>query len=535
MKIHYLILLFLLSLFSFHKGKSQSFSNNNAQFSPIAFDHKNSIEHYFIEHPSRKFHSSIQPFLNADLSINDSIKKELFFQFIANQKLNLEYYSSKKNILKLNFAPQLHTEIGFDALRNNSTYFQSAGLKIETEIGNKIHLKTEFNAGTLREPNFTDTLVGSTKVIQGLGIAYLSNKNKAYSYQNFSGYVSYSPKSFVNFQLGKDKLFLGDGYRSLLLSDVAFNYPFFKTSLRFLNFQYNVWYSWFNNIQDANGIKTNFKNKYGTFHYLSWNATKNISLSFFENVIFQGTDTTRSRGFDPNYLNPVVFFRPVEYSLGSSDNSMIGLNLSIRFLKKFKWYTQVVLDEFYLKEIRARNGWWANKQGIQIGLKHINTFGVKNLTTQIEYNWVRPYTYTHGSPDQSYTHFNQALAHPFGANFKETILISTYRKNKFYISAKIILAEIGKDSTQNSNVGQDIFLSYTTRNNEYGNFTGQGINTTFVHAELKLSYLIIPDWNLKIETAFIQRILKNENGFDRRTPFIYVALKTNLSNFYRDL
>ena len=214
---------------------------------------------------------------------------------------------------------------------------------------------------------------------------------------------------------------------------------------------------------------------------------------------------------------------------------MIGLNLSIRFLKKFKWYTQVVLDEFYLKEIRARNGWWANKQGIQIGLKHINTFGVKNLTTQIEYNWVRPYTYTHGSPDQSYTHFNQALAHPFGANFKETILISTYRKNKFYISAKIILAEIGKDSTQNSNVGQDIFLSYTTRNNEYGNFTGQGINTTFVHTELKLSYLIIPDWNLKIETAFIQRILKNENGFDRRTPFVYVALKTNLSNFYRDL
>ena len=91
MKIHYLILLFLLSLFSFHKGKSQSFSNNNAQFLPIAFDHKNSIEHYFIEHPSRKFHSSIQPFLNADLSINDSIKKELFFQFIANQKLNLEY------------------------------------------------------------------------------------------------------------------------------------------------------------------------------------------------------------------------------------------------------------------------------------------------------------------------------------------------------------------------------------------------------------------------------------------------------------
>jgi hypothetical protein len=535
MKIKKLLFIHFCIIISIQLGKSQSYLNNHSVFIPIETDQKRIIDNFFIGEPHKKFHASFQPFLKSViLNDNDSLKHKLLLFSGFNKKATIHLFDESKTNIKINIAPQIHSEIGFDALKNNTTFFQSGGIKIESSIGTKFYLRSEYLAGIFREPNFTDTLISETKVLQGLGIAYLHSKENSYSFQNFNGYLSFSPKAFVNFQLGKDKLFLGDGYRSLLLSDVAVNYPFFKTSFQFLNFQYNVWYSWFNNIQDAYGLRSSFKNKYGTFHYLSWNATKNISVSFFENVIFQGTDTTRSRGFDSNYLNPVIFFRPVEYSLGSSDNSMMGLNFSIRFLKKFKWYNQLVLDEFYLKEIRARKGWWANKQGIQTGIKHINTFGIKNLTTQLEYNWVRPYTYSHGSPDQSYTHFNQPLAHPFGANFKETIFITAYNKKNFSVSSKFIYAIIGKDSTRNSNVGQNLFLSYTTRNNEYGNYTGQGKTTTFLHAELKFAYLILPEYNLKLEAAFIQRVLKNENGLDKRTPFIYFAIKTNLVNFYRD-
>jgi hypothetical protein len=523
---------FVLVLFFAFVFKTQA--QIEAGFLPLEIEQNKQITDYYISNSDKKFHSSFQPYFKKTILKNDTLKSNCFILSDKN-KYDIYVFKDSSSRIKINATPLIQSEIGYDALRNNSSFFQSGGLRITTSIGSKFSIQSLFKAGLIRESNFIDTIIESSKIIPGLGIAYLQKQDNTYSFQNFSGSITYAPKSFINFQLAKDKIFIGDGYRSLLLSDIANNYPYFKTSLSFLNFQYNVWYSWFYNIQDANGIKTDFKNKYGTFHYLSWNATKNISLSFFENVIFQGTDTTRSRGFDVNYLNPVIFFRPVEYSLGSSDNSMIGLNLSINFLKKFKWYTQIVLDEFFLKEIRARKGWWANKQGIQTGIKHLNTFGINNLSTQVEFNWVRPYTYTHGSPDQSYTHFNQALAHPFGANFSELILLASYHKNKLLISSKLIFSEIGKDSTSGSNIGQNIFLSYTTRNNEYGNFTGQGVKTSFMHAEIKFNYCLVPDLNLRIEAGMIQRVLKNENGFDRRTPFFFLGLKTDLYNFYRDL
>ena len=41
---------------------------------------------------------------------------------------------------------------------------------------------------------------------------------------------------------------------------------------------------------------------------------------------------------------------------------------------------------------------------------------------QIEYNRVRPYTYSHNTIVLNYGHNNQSMAHLWGANFSEAIL-----------------------------------------------------------------------------------------------------------------
>ena len=157
---------------------------------------------------------------------------------------------------------------------------------------------------------------------------------------------------------------------------------------------------------------------------------------------------------------------------------------------------------------------------------------------QGEFNYVRPYTYSHGSPQQSYTHYNQPLAHPLGANFKEAVGIVSYRHNRYRLDGKLIYAESGRDTAKitSSNVGQNIFLSYVqaAKNRPYGNYTGQGIKTTFMQAELRYTFYLVADWNLRLEAGLIQRIYKNERNFDRETPFIYAGIKTNLYNSYRD-
>src|SRR5690606_23707573 len=127
---------------------------------------------------------------------------------------------------------------------------------------------------------------------------------------------------------------------------------------------------------------------------------------------------------DVNYLNPVIFFRPVEYNhAGSSDRMLVGLNISYKFNARHQLYGQLILDEFLLSKLFGGEKWWANKYGIQLGYKSYSPFGLKGLYYQGEFNFVRPFTYTHATSVQSYSHMNMSLAHPFGANFMEALAL----------------------------------------------------------------------------------------------------------------
>jgi hypothetical protein len=191
----------------------------------------------------------------------------------------------------------------------------------------------------------------------------------------------------------------------------------------------------------------------------------------FESIIWQGTDPNRVRSFDVNYLNPVIFFRPTEYALGSSDNALVGgaFKIKVGAKQKQQFYGQLILDEFLLKEVLAifkklvkprdptiQYGWWANKQGVQLGFKSFDLFTLANLSIQTEINAVRPYTYTHGSVQQNYAHFNQALAHPLGANFVESVTFMNYQFKKWLFETQFVYAIYGKDEN-GINYFKDIF------------------------------------------------------------------------------
>ena len=67
---------------------------------------------------------------------------------------------------------------------------------------------------------------GNPAIIPGRGIAK-DFKSDAYDYPVAEAYLSYTPSKYFNFQFGNGKNFIGDGYRSLFLSDVASPYPLF--------------------------------------------------------------------------------------------------------------------------------------------------------------------------------------------------------------------------------------------------------------------------------------------------------------------
>jgi len=97
-------------------------------------------------------------------------------------------------------------------------------------------------------------------------------------------------------------------------------------------------------------------------------------------------DTIMGRRFaEFNYLLPVVIYRPVEFSSGSPDNVLAGLNISYAPWKNHIFYSQLAFGEFFMNEVRAdllhtfgladstlNHGAWVNKQAIQFGYRNFN-------------------------------------------------------------------------------------------------------------------------------------------------------------------
>ncbi|HVY74917.1 MAG TPA: hypothetical protein VG890_08820, partial [Puia sp.] len=129
-----------------------------------------------------------------------------------------------------------------------------------------------------------------------------------------------------------------------------------------------------------------------------------------------------------------------------------------------------------------------NKQGFQFGVKYIDAFNVKNLDFQLETNMVRPYTYSHSDTVSNYSHYNQPLAHPLGANFIEFIGIAKYQPTyKWNMELKCIYYRQGLDSG-GVNYGGNIFLNYNTRPADYGVTLPYGVAANCLNTSAYVSY-----------------------------------------------
>ena len=70
-----------------------------------------------------------------------------------------------------------------------------------------------------------------------------------------------------------------------------------------------------------------------------------------------------NRGFDVNYLNPIIFYRAIEFSTGSrAGNALIGLSGKYKVSNKVNVYGQLIIDEFSSKDIFGGKKSWKNKK-----------------------------------------------------------------------------------------------------------------------------------------------------------------------------
>ena len=502
-------------------------SSAQATYEPLNNDFSGVYDKYF-NSPSSNAHTSIKPYLGSDIgTYADSVQKKISITFPPSVVTGAPSQRTDRSHLEI---MPLFTLVPSLGLSESKMLFELAGgITVQGNLKKKLAWNFNFLSGNSTFANYIDSTAKYAHIIPEMGRAYGDNK---YSYQYYSGYLSYSPNRIFNFQAGRDKNFWGDGYRSLFLSDVAAPYPFLKITTKVWNLKYVVLYAMQKDISANTGFVKDDKTKFGVYHYLSWNIVPRFNIGFFESIVWQGNDTTRARSYDINYLDPFIFFRPIEYSLGSSDNALLGGSFKVKAGRKQLFYGQLILDEFFLKEIVKLKGWWGNKQGIQLGFRDFDLFTIKSLDLRLELNCARPYTYSHGSVQQNYGHFDQPLAHPMGANFREGVGILDYRVKNFIIETKGIYAVYGLD-TAGRNFGQNIYNSYLTHYREYGNYSGQGLRTFLYEAGLRVGWLLGLGMNLEADAGIMLRTETNYK-YTLNTTIVYIGLRTALWNTYRD-
>lgn len=471
---------------------------------------------------SDTFHSAIYPRTIRSITNYDSLQ----ISIRTDKKGALDYFSNKYFIGNTNsfyINPIINIEASKDFSGHSAPYSTGGGFQIHSDIGEKVSFEFSFYGAKQRFGIGDQRQIDSTSVLPHIG-TYNAKIDDAYVYTNWQAYLSYRPYRFLNFQAGKQKNFLGDGYRSLLLSDNSSSYPFVKAIVDVGKIQYIVLYQFLKDIDTEFETVPN-EQKYSTSHFLSWNIGKRININLFETVIWRDQlEASVHRGYDFNYVNPIIFLRPVEFSIGSPDNVIMGGGFRFRILKNTNFYGQFILDEFKLKEMVSDAGWWANKYGYQMGVKVYDLFKIKNLFVLGEYNVVRPFMYSHKSSMENYGNMYQALAHPLGSNFKELLALVNYRKNRWQFQTKMSFAKVGIDQ-DSTNYGQNIYRSYFDNAQEYGNFILQGRLTQIVKTEIKFSYLVNPLWNLRLETGLRLYSYSNNLEQEQQNSF-FLSLKT---------
>lgn len=449
------------------------------------------------------------------------------------------YWFTLNPILDLGVGAATHSAV-------SRTYINTRGLNFRGGLGKDINFTATVFESQGRFADYFNRYAESIKpaggdpaIIPGMGIAKRF-KTDGYDFPLAEANLTFAANKYIDLQLGYGRNFIGDGYRSLLESDGASPYPYVKINTNFWKIKYTNTYMWLKDVRPAATLERTYSTKFMANHYLSWNVSNRFNIGLFESVVWTNTN---DRGFDMSFVNPIIFYRSVEFaSSARTGNALLGLTYKYKVNNQINAYGQFLLDEFSLGEVKKRDNSWKNKFGYQLGVKYYNAFKVDNLVLQLEYNHVRPYVYSHSNPITNYAHNNQSIGHQWGGNFKEFLAIARYHKGRYYGDAKFTIGTRGLDFdtvADSYNYGGNIYKDYDeNRPFDSGVKVGQGNKTAVFIADIQGGYLINPSTNLKLFGSYIYRSfdpkMNTATTFNQSTNWLTLGIRSDVFNWYLD-
>jgi len=478
--------------------------------------------------------SYVENQLNKEISFERDNRKNMLkgrkIKKIFTKIFNDDLITVEQKDIRFSLNPLINVNKSIARNDDNQYWQNTRGFEIHGTLGKKLSFYTEFFENQAYFLPYINENINKRFVIPGQGAwKDFTDDRIGKDYNYASGYVSFSPIKTFNIQFGSAKNFIGSGYRSLLLSDNSFSYPFLKATYTKTKFQYTVMFTEFQSF-NTRYYYYRYK-KHATFLFLSYSPIPNIEIGLFEGIIWRTSD-------NKTYVNhfPVLFFVPLPgirelvYGFNHENNAIMGLNIRTKLYKYGDFYGQFVLDDFSSSDFTKR-------YAFQIGAKTYDFFADKikfnNLYLQIEYNYAKPYTFTHENKYSAYTNTNESLTSTLGAGYKELVAILSWDFYGFNISAKMNKI-ISSSDTLASNFGTNLLLSNSSAsyiNSE--NIVGQGLKTDIIIKKVQLSYLVNSKTNLQIFVELESRKYKTDIAKDDLF-FVSFGVKNRIKNYYTD-
>lgn len=411
----------------------------------------------------------------------------------------------KAEKFRLYVDPLINLQAGKD-IRDSSgnlLYINSRGIIAGGTIGTNFYFETLFSENQSILPEYQAAFANSTGVIPGQG-RWKTFKENGFDYAFVSGTGTVRLGRHFSLQFGHGKQKVGLGYRSMLLSDATFNYPFLRITQQWFSgkLRYTNIYASLMNLVSASTIinpysERLFQKKPAAFQLLELQPVKTIHLSFFQGLIWQPGDQKNRHTLGFHYFNPVLFSQIPAYGFDHSTcNLVAAANLLIQLGKQVQAYGQAVID-------RTDQG--TAGAGMQAGMRYFDALNVKHLTLAAELNEAGTQLYTTDG-SAHYSHYNQLLAfmpHPA----REVIFIGDYRRKRFLGSFRA--------HSQNIRNGQD--------------------NHVKIYS-LTAGYLINPAYNLHLSLGFLGRHEKFSTfgATNKNTAYFFFSVRSSIHNLYFD-
>jgi hypothetical protein len=496
-------------------------------FVPLSADYNRVMDAWAIQNNSN-FETSVKPvymhllgnYVSTDSLFSFGTKKPSTKKnWVIRKMLYENFLSADTTGFQISVDPLFNIEYEMDYKNGSRYYTNTRGIRLFGSLGNDLYFESSYYENGAKFPGYLSDYVNSNLIVPGQGAIRSENY---FDYANATGILHYNYNNYLCFTLGHGKFFVGDGYRSVLLSDNSFNFPFFSIDVKTGKISYSRVMAELMSDSTPPGIDYGVREKkLAGFNILTYMPVNWFHIYFFEGNIWQYPNSAKNINFNYNFLDPIIYANAL---VSNPDfKTLIGAGFKLNAFRALQLYGQFAADKLNNSNDYKNHFAW------QAGFKYCDVFTIKNLFLQIEFNTAKPKTYTDDQKILDYSHYLQAIANPLGTNFNEWVYILHYNFNRINFDLKFNRSEYGNKAVAPKNKNKKYILNY----NFSSPFLGSGPYTDLKYLDYKIAFLLNPKTNLRIEAGCIARDSKVENR-NINSLYFYFGLKTSLVNWYYD-